>query len=157
MFFLKKKKIRNQKINETKEKMKELFLKKVKDSENYKLLYGYSTILEKNGYSYQNKIIAYRDSDMSLIVLYTDNDFKKAKHLFKFKKGEFISASYSKVKDIYSIRKSELKSDKEEFTIVLKNYDDEDLLAYINQEDCIDDFNDFFMDFKRKTLNKKKK
>ena len=156
MFFLKKKKIRNQKINETKEKMKELFLKKVKDYEDYQLLYGYSTILEKNGYSYQNKIIAYRVSDMSLIVLYTDKDFTKAKHLFKFKKGGFKSASYSKVKDIYSIRRSELKSDKEEFTIVLKNYEDEDVLAYINQEDCIDDFNDFFMEFK-KNNNKIKK
>lgn len=156
MFFLKKKKIRNQKINETKEKMKELFLKKVKDYEDYQLLYGYSTILEKNGYSYQNKIIAYRVSDMSLIVLYTDKDFTKAKHLFKFKKSSFKSASYSKVKDIYSIRRSELKSDKEEFTIVLKNYEDEDVLAYINQEDCIDDFNDFFMEFK-KNNNKIKK
>ncbi len=156
MFFLKKKKIRNQKINETKEKMKELFLKKVKDYEDYQLLYGYSAILEKNGYSYQNKIIAYRLSDMSLIVLYTDKEFTKAKRLFKFKKAGFKNASYSRVKDIYSIRKSELKSDKEEFTIVLKNYEDEDVLAIINQEDCIDDFNDFFMEFK-KNNNKLKK
>ena len=157
MFFFKKKKIRNQKINETKEKMKELFLKKVKDYDGYQLLYGYSAILEKNGYSYQNKIIAYRLSDMSLIVLYTDKDFTKAKHLYKFKKGVFKSASYSKVKDVYSIRKSELKSDKEEFTIVLENYEDEDVLAFINQEDSIDEFNDFFMEFKKKVVEKNKK
>lgn len=156
MFFLKRKKIRKQKVNETKEKMRELFLKKVKDFEGYKLLYGYSTTLEKNGYSYQNKVIAYRKEDMTLIVLYTDKDFKKSKHLFKFKKGEFKSASYSKVKDLYSIRKSELKSDKEEFTIILENYEDEDLLAFIDQKDEIEDFEDFFMDFKKKIHNNKK-
>ena len=158
MLFFKKRKIREQKIKETKEKMQKLFSKKVKDFENYHLLYGYTTNLEKNGYTYQSKIIAYREDDMSIIVLYTDKDFKKVMHLRKFKKGDFKKASYSKVKDTYCIEKSELKSDREEFVIVLKNYDDEDLLAFINQEDEIDDFKDFFIDFKKKvnTYNKKK-
>ena len=156
MFFLKKRRIREQKINETKEKMRELFSKKVKDSDNYNLLYAYTTSLEKNGYVYQSKIIGYYNDSMTMIILYTDKDFKKVKHLCKFKTGEFKKASYSKAKDIYSIEKSDLKSDREEFTIVLKNYDDEDLLAYINQEDQIEDFNEFFTNFKKKVNTKKK-
>ena len=155
MLFFKKRKIRKLKIKETKEKMQELFLKKVKDNENYKLIYGYTTNLENNGYTYQNKIIAYRNEDMSLIVLYTDKEFKQAKRLFKFKRGNFKSASYSKVKDQYSIKKSELKSDKEEFTIILKNYEDEDIFAIINQEEEIEDFKEFFSEFKRR-INQKK-
>ena len=159
MIFFRKRKIREQKIKETKLKMQNLFEKKVKDFENYKLLYGYTTTLEKNGYTYQSKIIAYREEDMSLIILDTDKDFKKVMHIHKFKKGEFHKASYSKTKDIYSIEKSELKSDKEQFIIIFKNYEDEDLLAFIDQEDEVEEFKDFFIEFKKKPhlLQKKKK
>ena len=157
MIFFRKKKIREQKVKETKLKIHELFEKKVKDFENYNLLYGYTTTLEKNGYSYQSKIIAYREEDMSLIILDTDKDFKKVMHIHKYKKGEFKKASYSKSKDLYSIEKSELKSDKEQFILVLNNYEDEDLLAIIEQEDEIEDFKEFFIEFKRKPYLRKKK
>ena len=155
MLFFKKRKIREQKVNETKEKMKTLFEKKVKDYENYNLLYGYKEILEKNGYTYQSKIIAYREEDMTIIVLDTDKDFKKVMHLRKYKKGDFKKASYSKTKDTYFIEKTELKSDKEEFILVLKNYEDEDLIAFINQENEIENFKDFFAIFKVKPRVKK--
>ena len=40
---------------------------------------------------------------------------------------------------------------------VLKNYEDEDLLAFINQEDEVEDFKDFFIEFKRKPYVREKK
>ena len=83
MSFFKKRKLRLIKVSETKKNMLDLFNKKVKDNENYSLLYGYTPILDKNGYVYQNKIIAYREEDMTLLVLETDKDFKKVKHLKK--------------------------------------------------------------------------
>ena len=155
--FFNKKKMRKEKVKETKEKMKTLFEKKVKDFENYKLLYGYKETLERNGYTYQSKIIAYREDDLTIIILDTDKDFKKVKHLKKYKKGEFKKASYSKGKDLYTIEKTELKSDKEEFTLISKNYEDEDLIAFISQEDEIEDFKEFFQEFKHKPIIKVKK
>lgn len=155
MSFFKKKKLRLIKVSETKKNMLDLFNKKVKDNENYSLLYGYTPILDKNGYVYQNKIIAYREEDMTLLVLETDKDFKKVQNLKKYKQGEFKKANYNKSKDTYYIEKNDLKSDREKFIIIDKNYGDEDILAIINQEDDIDDFMDFFLEFKRKTRSKK--
>ena len=154
MILFKKRKLRVKKLEETKQKMKELFEKKVKDFENYNLLYGYTATLESYGYIYQSKIIAYREKDMTLIVLDTDKDFKKVYNLKKFKRGEFKRASYNKVKDTYYIEKNELKSSREKFIIIDKNYEDDDILAFINQEDDIDDFIDFFLEFKRRIKRK---
>lgn len=155
MVFFKKRKLRLKKIEETKQKMQALFVKKIKDNENYNLLYAYTTSLDSVGYTYQNKIIAYRVTDMTLIVIDTDKDFKKAQNLKKFKQGEFKKASYNNSRDTYYIEKNDLKSDRENFIIIDKNYGDEDILAIINQEDDINDFMDFFLEFKRKTRRKK--
>ena len=155
MSLFKKRKLRIIQIEETKRKMKELFDKKVKDNENYNLLYAYTTNLEQYGYIYQSKIIAYRVEDLSLIILDTDKDFKKVQQLKKYKRGEFRKAGYNKVKDTYYIEKNELKTAREEFILISKNYYDDDILAIINQEDNIDDFMDFFMEFKRKIRKRK--
>ena len=152
----KKRKLRIQRNEETKQKMKELFEKKVMDYENYNLLYGYTATLGRYGYIYQGKIIAYREDDMTLIILYVDKDFKKVQSLKKYKRGEFKKANYNKVKDTYYIEKDELKSNREKFIIIDKNYEDDDILAFINQEDDIEDFIDFFLEFKRKVKNKEK-
>lgn len=150
MIFFKKRKFRKQKKQETNDKMKDLFEKKVKDNEDYKLLYAYTEILEPDGYDYQSKIVGYRESDMSIIIIDTDKDFKKSSHIHKFIKGEFEKASYSKGDDLYMIQKTNSKSDKITFTIVLKNYEDEDLLAITEQEIEKEEFYDFFMEFKKK-------
>lgn len=155
MNFFKKRIKRIEIIEENKQKMHDIFEKKVKDYENYKLLYGYTATLEKYGYVYQSKIIAYRDQDMTLIVLNVDKDFKKVQSLKKYKRGEFKKASYNKVKDTYYIEKTDLKSDREKFIIINKNYEDEDIIAIINQEDELDDFIDFFLEFKRKIRKKR--
>ena len=155
MFFSKKRKLIDKQIEETKNKMQDLFIKKVKDNDNYHLLYAYTTTLEKYGYVYYSKIIAYREDDMSLLVLDTDKDFKKVQQVKKYKRGEFRKAGYNKSKEKYFIEKSYLKSKREEFIIIEKNYDDDDILAIINQEDELDDFLDFFLEFKRRVKNRK--
>ena len=157
MNFFNKRKLRMKKVEENKQKMYDLFVKKIKDSENYNLLYGYTTTLNQYGYSYQSKIIAYREKDMSLIVLDTDKDFKKAQNFKKYKQGQFKKAYYNKSTDTYYIEKTDLKSDREKFIIIDKNYDDEDIVAIINQEDELEDFIDFFLEFKRKVKTKKNK
>lgn len=155
MILFKKRKLRLKKVEETKEKMHELFNKKIKDNENYNLLYGYATTLQDFGYVYQSKIIAYREEDMTLLILDVDKDFKKVQNLKKYKQGEFKKGYYNKSKDTYYIEKTDLKSDREKFILIDKNYGDEDILAIINQEDDIEDFIDFFLEFKRKIRSKK--
>lgn len=155
MKFFKKNKLRKKQVEETKQKMRELFEKKIKDCENYNLLYAYTATLDKYEYKYQGKIIAYREDDMTLIVLDTDREFKKAQNFKKYKQGEFKKASYNKKNDTYYIEKNDLKNNCENFIIIDKNYNDENILAIINQEDEIDDFIDFFLEFKRKIRKKK--
>ena len=164
MFLFKRKKIRQEKVKKTKEKMKELFINSIDDNENYELIYAYNTNL-KHGkrieeYIYNSFIIGYRLDDMSLIIIDTDKYFNESKKITKLKREDFKRATCNKGLNTYTIYFSDKKNDFFEFSPIIKNYEDEDILAFIEQEIEIDDFYEFFIEFKRKphiNLRQKKK
>ena len=158
MKLFKKRREREEKSNKTKELIKDLFVNNVLDNQDYKLIYAYKSFLDsKNnqGYLYDSFIIGYREKDMSLIVLNVNKEINKVLKNTKYVKGKIEKASYSKTQDLYTIYKTNKKSFIS-FTPIIKNYNDEDILAIINQEEEIVDFKEFFYEFKKKPrVNKK--
>lgn len=141
---------REKKSQQTKNLMKELFINNIHDNENYNLLYAYNSYIEKNEYIYISYIIGYRESDMSLIVANTDNKLTKISKVIKYENEKIEKATYSKSKNLYTIYNPN-KKDLISFIPVIKNYEDDDILAFIEQEEEIEDFKDFFSEFKRKS------
>ena len=157
MILFKNKKLNDKKIKETKESMQKLFQKVVKDCRDYKLIYAYDTSIGVNGYIYQNKIIGYRPQDMSIIMIDCDPTFQKSFKATKFFKTKITKATYNNSLDFCTIYKSFKKEDIFRFYLVTKNYKDEDILPFIEQESEIEEFKDFYFEFKRKLYVVKKK
>lgn len=152
-----KRKLRKEQDKKTKLKMKELFENNIEDfDDNYRLLYGYSMSLNQktSTYIYTSLVIAYNEFDMKLIILETDKDFKDVTRIIKLKKNSFKKAEYNKGIARFKIYLSDKKNEIIEFYLIDKNFED-DILSFINQEDDIEDFEDFFNDFKRKKNIKK--
>lgn len=151
-----KRKLRKEQDKKTKLKMKELFENNIEDfDDNYRLLYGYSMSLNQktSTYIYTSLVIAYNEFDMKLIILETDKDFKDVTRIIKLKKNSFKKAEYNKSMVRFKIYLSDKKNEIIEFYLIDKNFED-DILSFINQEDDIEDFEDFFNDFKRKNIKK---
>lgn len=159
MIFFKKRKERKEKSLKTKELMKKLFTDNVSDNDGYKLIYAYYSYLTKKNniedYYYDSMVVGYRESDMSIIVLNTNKEFTTVFKNTKYIKDKIEKASYSPSKDLYTIYKTNKKS-LISFTPIAKNFDDGDILAVIEQEDELEDFKDFFGDFKKKSHRRQK-
>ncbi len=150
--FFKRKKIKMEKVLETKEKMKKIFSKNIDDSENYNLLYAYNRDfnLEINDYVYTSLIIGYNQELEKLIIIETDKDLKESYNILKLTKKSFTKATYNKNLEECTIYLNNKKIDKIRFSLLEENYLDTDILAFIKQDDEVEDFKDFYMDFKRK-------
>lgn len=152
LFKKKKKEWDTVKSNENKNKMKILFNKAVKDHEGYKLLYAYNedvknmnyVIVRKITYTYKSIILGYRESDMSIVLVsttpefddyaepevYTRDNVKKTKNAFGhviYKKGGFMAGYVQFIVDDY--------------------YDNEEVFPYINQENEIEGWKNFWKEF----------
>ena len=71
----KNRKLRNDKIEENKYKMRRLFSDKVEDSEDYNLILAYSTYFNPTikDYTYNNLILGYKNDD-TLVILETNKE-----------------------------------------------------------------------------------
>ncbi|MBQ8892392.1 MAG: hypothetical protein IJ068_05995 [Bacilli bacterium] len=155
----KRKKIRLEKIKHTKENIKKIFKENIEDYENYNLVYAYNREfdLEVNDYIYTSLILGYDTDNMRLIILEVDKEFQNVFNIIKLCKKDFTKAIYSKQMDEYIIYLNNKKSDKINFSLITENYIDTDILAFIEQSTEVDDFKDFYLDFKRKSRLKKNK
>ena len=157
--FFKRKKIKQQKIKENKQKMRELFASNIEKSDNYNLVYGYNREFSKDvaDYIYTSLIIGYDNDNWHLIILETDKDFLNVKNIIKLKKSDFSKATYNKNLEEYVIYLNRKKQDNIKFSLINENYIDIDILAFIEQEIEVEDFKDFYQEFKRKPRIKSKK
>jgi len=157
VILFKNRKLKAKKSKEVKEAMEKLFQKVVKDYHDYNLIYAYDTSIGINGYVYQNKIVGYRIQDMSIIIIDCDHAFQKAFKTVRIFKNKIAKATYNKNLDFCTIYKSFKKEDIFRFYLVTKNYKDEDILAFIEQEIEVEEFRDFYFEFKRKLHFSQKK
>ncbi len=138
-------------------KMQNLFNELVEDKEGYKLVYGFNVdvknmnyvVMRKTTYTYKSIVVGYRESDMSIITIdtvpefdvhgdikkYTPQDLRKAKRTFSgeyclYKQGGMM-AGY----DAFS---------------VAEIYDEDELFAYLKQEDEAKDFAKFWKKFPKR-------
>lgn len=149
--FFKRKKIKKEKVLETKQKMKDLFSKNINEEE-YNLVYAYNRDfnLEINDYTYTSLILGYNEDQDKLIIIETDKEFNNSYNLLKLTKKSFTKATYNKNLDEYTFYLNNKKINKIKFSLIEENYIDTDILAFIEQESEVEDFKDFFMEFKRK-------
>ena len=150
--FFKRKKIKIEKVLETKRKIKELFYKNIETEEEYKLLYAYNRDfnLEIGDYTYTSLILGYNEELEKLIIIETDKDLKEIYNTLKLTKKSFTKATYNKNLDECTIYLINKKNNKIRFSLLEENYLDTDILAFIEQESEVDSFKDFYMEFKRK-------
>ena len=155
----KRKKLKLEKINNTKESIKKIFEDNIEDSFNYNLIYAYNRDfdLKISDYIYTSIILGYDVDNMKLIIMEVDKDFTEVFNIIKLGKKDFTKAVYSKTMDEYIIYLNNKKTDKINFSLINENYLDTDILAYIEQSAEIEDFKDFYTDFKRKPRRIKKK
>jgi len=148
-----------EKIKATKEKIKELFGSIIDNSDNYNLVYGYHREFSDNleDYLYTSLIIGYDIDALELIIIETDKDFLEVSNIIKLKKSDFTKAIFNNNLDEYIIYLNKKKRDKICFSLISENYIDTDILAFIEQENEIEDFKDFYQEFKRKPRVKLKK
>ena len=156
--FFKRRKMKQERIKESKNKMLKLFKENVEEADNYKLVYGYSRIFsfELKDYIYKCLIIGYDINNLKLIIIETDKDFKKVNQITSLSKKDFTKAIYSSNLDEYIIYLNK-KKDNLKFSLIKENHIDIDILAYIEQDYEIEDFKDFYQEFKRKPKVRKKK
>ena len=156
--FFKRKKIKLEKIEITKNKMRELFKNNVDNYEEYNLVYAYDRDFNTdiNDYIYRSLILGYNEEAMNLIIIETDKDIESVYNKIKLSKKDFTKAIYNKNLDEYVIYLNNKKTNKIEFSLINENYIDIDILAFIEQASEIEDFKDFFMEFKRKSRLRKK-
>ena len=156
--FFKRKKIKLEKIEITKNKMRELFKNNVDNHEEYNLVYAYDRDFNTdiNDYIYRSLILGYNEEAMNLIIIETDKDIESVYNKIKLSKKDFTKAIYNKNLDEYVIYLNNKKTNKIEFSLINENYIDIDILAFIEQASEIEDFKDFFMEFKRKSRLRKK-
>lgn len=154
----KRKKIKLEKVEITKNKMRELFKNNVDNYEEYNLVYAYDRDFntEINDYIYRSLILGYNEDSMNLIIIETDKDIDSVYNIIKLSKKDFTKAIYNKNLDEYIIYLNNKKNDKIEFSLINENYIDVDILAFIEQEREVEDFKDFFSEFKRKPRLRKK-
>ena len=155
----KRKKIRQEKIKETKQKMLELFKSNVDESDNYNLVYGYHRefVNEIEDFVYTSLVIGYDTTNLELVILSTDKNFSSANNIIKLTRKDFTKAIFSKNLEQYTIYLTSKKQDNITFSLITENYIDVDILAFIEQENEVEDFKDFYQDFKRKPRDKNKK
>ena len=156
---LKRKKIREEKVNKTKENMLEFFKNNMENYDKYNLVYGYNRDFSNEimDYIYTSLVIGYDIENLELIIIETDKDFNEVFNITKLKRNNFTKAIYSPNLEEYRIYLSKKKKNCLKFNLVKENYIDIDILAFIEQEFEIEDFNDFYLEFKRKPHIKKKK
>ena len=156
MSLLHRKRFDKEKNIETKNKMQKLFSKEIKKASDYKLLYGYNvseyhtTKKHEKVLKYQNYVLGYRESDMSIIILETTKEFDGCIKKYAFNRQDLLKTIYKSGPDYYFF---ELPKEDIYFYLIPENKD-EDIFAYINQEDEIYDFKEFFDDFRRKPRKK---
>ena len=157
--FFKRKKMRLERIKKTKKSIQKIFSENIEDYENYSLIYGYNRDFDTtiNDYIYTSLIIGYDNSKMKLIIMEVDKEFKEVYNIIKLTKKDFFKAVYNKSMDEYIIYLNSKKTDKINFSLIIENYIDVDILAYIEQSIEIEDFKDFYDEFKRKPRKKKEK
>ena len=145
-----KKKLREEKIKFTKEKMQKLFKDTIHDND-YSLVYGYNRDFDNKlgDYTYTSLIIAYNEKDMNLIIIETNKEIDEAYNVIKLTRDDLKKASVNSL-DEYIIYLNNKQKSKLKFSLLDKNYIDIDILAYIEQSEEIEYFRDFFIDFKRK-------
>ena len=155
----KRKKIKYEKVLETKQKMKELFSKTINDEKEYNLVYAYNRDfnLEINDYTYTSLILGFNEEDNKLIIIETDKDFTDTYNVLKITKKDFTKVIYNKNLDEYIMYLNKKKTNKIRFSLIEKNYLDIDILAFIEQSSEIEDFKDFYSEFKRKPRRQKEK
>ena len=150
--FFKRKKLKKQKVLETKKQMKDLFYKKISDEIEYNLVYAYNRDfnVDLNDYTYTSLILGYNEDLEKLIIIETDKDFNNSYNILKLTKKNFTKAIYNKNLDEYTIYLNNKKTNKIRFSLIEENYLDTDILAFIKQVSEVEDFKDFFNEFKRK-------
>lgn len=145
-FFKKKQVIDENRSNEGKEKMRQLFNMTVADHEGYDIVYGFSSsvktsnyiLARKTTYTYTSLIIGFRESDMSIVMLQTTPDLDGCSDptIFRpedLKKIKFIGSSAQ-----YTLyHAGGIMAGYTGFSVMYMN-DDPTLLAYISQ---LDEFN----------------
>ncbi len=157
MRLLRRKKFDQEKDLETKNKIKELFCKKIKKGKEYKLLYGYNieeyhtAKKHEKVLKYKNYILGYRENDMSIVIIETDKEFTECLKKYSFNRQDLLKTSYKNGANYYyfSLPKEDIY-----FYLIDENKDD-DIFAYINQEDEIYEFQEFFEEFRRKRKKSK--
>ncbi|MBR3661359.1 MAG: hypothetical protein IKN63_05650 [Bacilli bacterium] len=157
--FFKRRKIKREKIEETKKKMLELFKNNIDNSDNYNLVYGYHKEFfnEIGDFIYTSLVIGYDLKNLELIIISTDKDFSRVQNIIRLTKKDFTKAIFSKNLEEYIIYFNKKKQDKISFSLITKNYIDIDILAFIEQESEVEDFKDFYQDFKRIPRFKRRK
>ena len=155
--FSKRKKNKIERINKTKEKMQDLFKKVIKQYKDYNLVYAYNRDfnLEINDYVYTSIVIGYNVDNMKLVIIETNKEFDEVYSILKLTRDDFTKASYNINLDEYVIYFGSKKNDKVRFSLISENYIDVDILAYIEQMTEIEDFKDFFQEFKRRQHKRK--
>ena len=145
----KKRKLRNNKIEENKFKMRRLFSKEIDDSDTYNLILAYSTFFNPKikDYTYNNLILGYKNDD-TLVVMETNKELSDVYSIRVIDKNSFKKASYNLSQELFKIYFSNKECLK--FTLIEKNYIDVDLLPLIEQEIEVDEFKDFFFEFRIK-------
>ncbi len=147
-----KKKWDEEKSDQNKKRMQELFNETIPDSNTYKVVYGFGLniknsnyiLMRKTTYQYTSLIIGYRESDMSIVLLQTTPELEGVSEPEYFKKSEIKKAKIAT--NEYTIyHKGGLMAGYTQFSVISDN--DERYLVYCHQEQEEKEFEVFWKKF----------
>lgn len=101
-----------EKSDDNKRRMRNIFNSKVKDGDQYKLIFGYSenigetnfSVLSTVAYKYRNFIIGYRESDLTLVLIEIEPDLNESGDPITLKSEDLKRADFDQEKGSYYIQ-----------------------------------------------------
>ncbi len=141
--------------NENKDRMKDLFNQSISESDTYKIVYGFGLniknsnyiVMRKTTYQYTSLIIGYRKSDMSIVLLQTTPELEGVSEPEYFNK-ESIKKSKIATGEYTIYHKGGLMAGYTQFSVIAEN--DEKYLVYCHQEEEQKEFHEFWKEFCKK-------
>lgn len=156
MGFFKKKTMDEERSNQEKAKMRQLFDATVQDHEGYDIVYGFSTTIKRMNYvlaskvttTYTSLIIGFRESDMSIVLLQTTPDLAGCSDPTIFRPEDLKKVKFNGNNAAYVLyHAGGIMAGYTEFSVMYLN-DDRELLAYISQMDEFNKWDAFFTKLK---------
>ncbi len=155
LFGLFKKKWDEEKSDQNKARMQELFDETVPESESYQVVYGFGLeiqnsnyiVMRKTTYEYTSLIIGYRRSDMSIVLLQTTPELEGCSEPQYFKRAEIKKAKIATGE--YTIyHQGGMMAGYTQFSVIEEN--DENYLVYCHQDEETEQFHQFWKEFCKK-------